>query len=352
VRREESLSETGMIHSYRNRNPLRRTFMNVHRAALLILSAATTIVLSIVAIQTIVTGQQSRLEIISDDFIKPRPTPTPRPPLFDLSGSLLGGTKVARPKPTPTPLPPGDSKRYRLASSSATEPLSNAARIEQLGLTLWRLRLASPQDRGERILVRVKDKPAEWIPERIEADTPLREGDLVRISIESPRSGFLYIIDRDLFADGSAGDAMLIFPTEGTRGGDNQVGPGKLIDIPAQEATPNYFTARPASSDQVGKVFTIIVTSSRLDLQIGAQPLKVSPNDLAQWEKMWSAPVERFEMLGGAGQRWTEAEKLAAASKGGRQLTQDAPAPQTIYRVSSLENNNAFLIKVQLRYIK
>ena len=199
------------------------------------------------------------------------------------------------------------------------------------------------------MLIREKDKSSEWIPERIEADTPLHEGDRVRLSIESPREGYLYIVDRDLYADGTMGDALLIFPATDMHGGDNKARPGKLIDIPAQEDDPNYFTARPGRSDQVGEVLTIIVTTTQLDLRIGTEPLHISAADVAKWEKLWASATERFEMEGGAGQAWTTEEKEASAAKGTRQLTRDEPSPQTIYRIATT-NKTAFLVNVRLTY--
>jgi hypothetical protein len=199
------------------------------------------------------------------------------------------------------------------------------------------------------MLIREKDKSSEWIPERIEVDTPLHEGDRVRLSIESPRQGYLYIVDRDLYSDGKTGDAMLIFPTLSMRGGDNQVRPGKLIDLPAQEDDPNYFKASPNRSDQIGELLTIIVTNAPLDLAIGNEPLHISAADIAKWEKLWASATERFEMEGGAGQPWTKEEKEAAAAKGTRQLTRDEPSPQTIYRIAET-NKTAFLVSVRLTY--
>jgi hypothetical protein len=199
------------------------------------------------------------------------------------------------------------------------------------------------------MLIREKDKASEWIPERIEADTPLHEGDRVRLTIESPREGYLYIVDRDLFADGTMGDALLIFPTLSMRGGDNQVRPGKLIDIPAQEDDPNYFKASPNRSDQIGELLTIIVTNAPLELPIGTEPLHISAADITKWEKLWASATERFEMEGGAGQPWTKEEKEAAAAKGTRRLTRDEPSPQTIYRIATT-NKTAFLVSVRLTY--
>jgi hypothetical protein len=105
---------------------------------------------------------------------------------------------------------------------------------EEIGVTIWRLRPARDTDVGGRVLVLDGLKQAQYTPERIEASTTLNIGDRVRITVESPRPGFLYIIDREQYVDGSFGEPMLIFPTLKTRGGDNRVMPGKLIDIPAQ----------------------------------------------------------------------------------------------------------------------
>src|SRR5260370_26299276 len=201
------------------------------------------------------------------------------------------------------------------------------------------------------MLVRQKSKSSQWVPKRVEADTIFNEGDHVRLSIESPRAGYLYVVDRDLFADGTTGGAMLIYPWSDMPGGDNQVRPGKLVDIPAQEDNPSYFTARPSSPNQVGELLTIIVTTSPLDLPISDKPLPISRVQIAKWEKVWGGQSERFEMEGGAGEAWTKREQEAAAQVGARQLTRDDPAPQTIYRVSAT-NKTAFMVNVRLSYKK
>lgn len=204
------------------------------------------------------------------------------------------------------------------------------------------------------MLVMENAQSSNWTPERIEADTPLNVGERVRISVESPRVGYLYVVDREQYADGSLGDAYLIFPTLRTRGGDNQVRPGKLIDIPAQEDNPSYFTLvpSPSRSDQVAEVLNIIVTPQPLeDLRITDKPLKLSKSDVAKWERSWSNEVERFEMVGGAGTPWSKVEMEAGSTASARLLTQEEPAPQTIYRVSS-KNKTAVLVTVPLRYGK
>jgi hypothetical protein len=222
----------------------------------------------------------------------------------------------------------------------------------EIGVTIWRLRPSTGSETGARVLVMENAQTTQWTPERMEADTPLRVGDRVRISVESPRAGYLYVIDREQYADGSFGDPFLIFPTLRTRGGDNQVRPGKLIDIPAQEDRPSYLTLvpSPGRTDQVAEVLTIIITPQPLEgFRITNQPLKIVSSEIARWERSWSSEVERFEMEGGAGTPWSRVEKEASSLSSTRLLTQEEPAPQTIYRVAS-RSGNAFLVTVPLRY--
>src|SRR6266446_6051279 len=114
-------------------------------------------------------------------------------------------------RPAEATTTPNVRNRNRAALRAAiyrrTGPLRTrvSARIqfEEVGVTVWRLRPSRSSDEGARVLVQEGLKQAEWTPERIEADTPLKIGDRVRLSIESPRPGFLYIIDREQYADGS-----------------------------------------------------------------------------------------------------------------------------------------------------
>jgi uncharacterized protein DUF4384 len=223
----------------------------------------------------------------------------------------------------------------------------------EIGVTLWRLRPSAGSD-GARVLVMENAQSRQWTPQRIEVDTPLQIGERVRLSIESPRDGYLYVIDREQYADGSLGDAYLIFPTLRTRGGDNRVRPGRLIDIPAQEDNPSYFTLVPSPSrnDQVAEVLTILVARQPIgDLELGHNPIRLSKSDVAKWERTWSTAFERFEMVGGAGKTWTTMEKEASAMTSARLLTQEEPAPQTVYRVAN-KSKNTFLITVPLRYVR
>ena len=261
-------------------------------------------------------------------------------------------------RPAEATTTPNNRNRNRAALRAAiyrrTGPLrarvSTRVQFEEVGVTVWRLRPSRSSDEGGRVLVQEGLKQADWTPERIEADTPLKIGDRVRLSVESPRPGFLYIIDREQYADGSFGEPMLIFPTLRTRGGDNRVEPGRLIDIPAQEDQYSYFTAQPAGGrrDQTAEVLTIILVPQPLPLQIAAQPLKMAEAEVNGWQKSWGGVAERLELVGGAGRIWTMEEKAAGAALG-RQLTQTGPPPQTVYRVAR-KAGGPFLVTLPLRY--
>jgi hypothetical protein len=279
-------------------------------------------------------------KIVSDDFTKNRQEAASATPSKGPQGQA---SKSIPPKPRQP------RRTYRLASApiKTPRPTTSLSVVAQLGITIWRLRPVDSSDAGGRALIREKGKSG-WVPERVEGETMFREGDHVRISVESPRAGYLYVVDRDLFSDGTTGGAMLIYPWSDA---DNQMRPGRLVDIPAQEDDPSYFTARLTSPNQVGELLTFIVTSSPLDLPKSDKPFQISNVQMNKWEKSWGGQSERFEMEGGAGEAWTQQEQQAGARKGTRQLTRDDPAPQTIYRVST-SDNKALLVNVRLRYSK
>jgi hypothetical protein len=281
--------------------------------------------------------EESSRQIVLDRFNKARPAE-------DVTARISG----TRPSNIATK-PPVYRRTGQIRTPGGRKP-APASSSEEIGVTVWRLRPSQSSDTGARVLVLDGLKQAEWTPERIEADTPLNIGDRVRLTVESPRAGFLYIIDREMYADGSLGDPMMIFPTIHTRGGDNRVAPGKLIDIPAQEDQYSYFTAQPGGTrrDQVAEVLTIILVTQPLPLQIADQPLRMTDTQVAGWEKLWGGTAERLELVGGAGRAWTNEEKLAGAAKG-RQLTQAGPPPQTVYRVAR-KAGGPLLVTLPLKY--
>jgi len=236
------------------------------------------------------------------------------------------------------------SSKYRIATPNV--PTENVVPESVVGVTIWRLRPAGRADSGERIIVH-DDNSKEYVPERISANTKLVPGDRVRISVEAARNGYLYVIDRELYADGTLGEPYLIFPTTRTLNGDNQVSVGKLAEIPAQEDSPPFFTIRKSRPDQVAEMVSVLVSPTPLDgVQISDKAQKLTNEQVAKWEKSWSDSVGRLDM-DTVGQAWTREEKDAANT---RALTASAPPPQMLfYRPKS---SDAMFVKLRLSYRK
>jgi hypothetical protein len=213
-------------------------------------------------------------------------------------------------------------------------------------VTVWRLRPSvSADEPGTRILEHGDHSDLEWTPERIDAETPLAEGQRVRFSIESARSGYLYVIDREEYESGSTGELYLIFPTLKIRGGDNRMAPGTTIELPAWDDKPPYLRLKRTHSDEMGELLTILVTPEPLfGITIGQEPLRLPAGQVAQWENTWGAPVARLESPE-KGKAYTAAEKAAGA--GLRPLTQADPVPHTLYQVEA-KSGDPLLVKVRL----
>ena len=236
------------------------------------------------------------------------------------------------------------ASRYRLATPNV--PTNNVAPETVVGVTLWRLRPATRTDSGERLIVHDDNADSEWLPERISANTRLVQGDKLRISVEAVRGGYLYVIDREQYADGSLGEPYLIFPTTRTAGGDNQVAIGRLVEIPAQDDNPPFFTMKKSRADHVAEVLSVIVTPAKLEgVQISDKALKLTDAQVSVWEKQWGSSVGHLEMST-SGQAWTKEEKDART----RALTASAPPPQLVFYRPSVKSTEPMFVKLKLSY--
>jgi hypothetical protein len=255
----------------------------------------------------------------------------------------------ARP-PATAPAPVKVKPKYKALDPQVVASLRHSSAASELGVTIWRLRPAAAADSGARILVQEGTETAELIPERVSSTSRLTAGDRVRLTLESPERGYLYVVDRERYGSGERGAPYLIFPTIRTRGGDNKVSGGKLIDIPAQSDRPNFFALHRSRPDQVEEELTVLLTPEPIEgITIGENALALSNAQVAAWEKQWgSAKPEVFELTGGVGKTWTRVEQDAAAD-GTRLLTQDDPPPQTVYRVA-VKPGAPLAVEVRLHY--
>lgn len=238
------------------------------------------------------------------------------------------------------------SGAYRVATPNV--PVDNVAPNTVVGVTIWRLRPANRSDSGERLIVHDDKATTAWLPERISATTKLAQGDRLRIAVEAVRDGFLYVINREQYADGTLGAPYLIFPTTRTAGGDNEVAIGKLVEIPDQDDAPPFFTMRKSRPDHVAEVVSVLVTPKPLEgVQITDKALKLTEAQVAEWEKMWGSTVGRLDMTT-VGQAWTKDEKDART----RALTTNALAPQLVFYRPGAKSTEPMFVKLTLSYRK
>ncbi len=216
-----------------------------------------------------------------------------------------------------------------------TVPQRDGDNVLEVGLTVWRLRRAAATDTTRLLVHQPQGGVEQWTPERVEAGTPLKVGDRVRFSIEFPRDGYLYVIDREQYADGSTSEPYLIFPTMRTRSGNNRVTGGRLIEIPAQTDAPPYLTVQSTRADQFAERITVLISQHPLpDVVPGPAPIVLSRSMVAAWEKRGGSMVNELEMIGGAGRAWSAVEQRAGADTT-RLLTQHEPPPQTLLQVET-----------------
>ena len=241
---------------------------------------------------------------------------------------------------------PSKRRSYRVATPNV--PVDNVAPDTVVGVTIWRLRPANRSDSGERLIVHDDSATKEWLPERISANTRLVQGDRLRISVEAVRAGYLYVINREQYSDGTQGEPYLIFPTTRTGGGDNRVEVGRLLEIPAQDDSPPFFTMKKSRRNHVAEVVNVLVSPTPIEgLTITDKAQKLSDEQVAKWDSEWGSSVGRLEMAT-TGQAWTKEEKDSTT----RALTSSAPAPQLLFYRPMVKPMEPMFVKLKLQYRK
>lgn len=236
-------------------------------------------------------------------------------------------------------------RQQRLAANQA-RPAQKAEdpKSAMVGVTLWRLRASQAGDQA-RLIVHESENPNEMTPERIRSSTKLFPNDRLRISIESAQLGFLYVISRERYADGSAGQPHLIFPSQHILSGENLVRPGQVVEIPEQGNKVPYFRLKRSRPDQVAEELILLVTPARLPgLLVTDRPLPLEASKVEAWTRQWGAPTRSIEMDGKAA--WMKSEQLAG--QGGTPLRPGDPTPQTLIRVSA-KPGAPLMVPIQLR---
>lgn len=235
-----------------------------------------------------------------------------------------------------------ESARTKVVKRKPGGKVQTTGSEDLIGITIWRLRDASSNETTNT--PRLLFQQGQLIPERVRIDTTFGEKDRVRLNIEVPRvnNHYLYVIDREVYADGTMSAPYLIFPTKRTRGGDNTVRAGKLIEIPAVNDNPPYFHFTSFRKDRVRERLTIIVSPQLLSFPLRDEPLQLDESRVTRWEEQWGGTPEWRETPNGPGRSWTAAEK--EAGEGARLLAQGDPLPQTMYRAKSNRSGHLLIV--------
>lgn len=254
-------------------------------------------------------------------------------------GSTTNRATVGTPRRNVTYRP---SRRFTKVPPTPTMEYAN------LGVTIWRLLKQDGSDPQE------KCEEAKLL-QQVEGGASLHIGSMVRIGIEPlTHDGFLYIIDREQFADGFYGDAGLIFPKLNTRGGNNWVRKGELVLIPK----PSCFRINQSKTGklQTAEVLTMIVSPTPLQLPapLGNRAMTISDQLFKSWETQWgTASVNVLEMnaAGSTTSLKTEAEGTKSLDdvQDAQQLTEEDPLPRTIYR-ATIRKGKPLLVTVPLKF--
>lgn len=243
---------------------------------------------------------------------------------------------------------------YRPVSPALSKDVG-AAKDAVLGVTVWLLTDSSDDKDGARILRPKTGKQTNYTAKRVEATTKFTVGQKLRLSIEIPRNGYLYVIDREQYSKDSLSDPYLIYPVNPAE--KNFAQKGLVFEIPTVGEEPSFTVEQlddPGKPALVAEVLTVLVTPTPLpglpkpirkpDGEYDIIPL--DPAMVAKWEKDWGTEFEAAELEGGAGQLYTTREQLAGNRK--KRLTRADPLPQTVFRIAA-RPGQPLLVKIPLQ---
>ncbi|HZE70163.1 MAG TPA: hypothetical protein VE135_11645 [Pyrinomonadaceae bacterium] len=220
-----------------------------------------------------------------------------------------------------------------------------------VGFTVWEMRESGSGT--ERRSFKLKKPGGESVvlrPFRLGSDSQLVTGRSYVFSIESARTGYLYIIDREQYADGKLGEPLLLFPTKSVHGGSNRIESGDPVEIPDQKSESAYFEATRSDQNHIGEVLTIIVSPKPLiePARLMDDPITLPVDEVKKWEQQWATKTRWAENVEAVGLPYTEEEGHAGADPSYK-LRESDPLPQRLYQVGS-KGGDPLVVSLLLRY--
>jgi hypothetical protein len=294
----------------------------------------------------VVVGQDGTKSIKSEEYLNKRPENSKVETRSQSSSTQNDRTNRLRTA--------ARSHVYAVDKNFPVGPPANDKEYVRLGVTIWRFsptQCAIPDCpmpvEGTRGLI-------DTAGTRVDDNVAFSTGERVRIGLESlSHEGFIYVIDREQFADGTFGDPYLIFPTKRIHNGNNYARPGLQIQLPRAEGC---FCVKSRNPQRV-------LVSDNLIVIVSPQPL-LAPEDIPVKEialpiklATYISRVEkerayRGTLQGGAGLSQTVAE-VSAGTRGlfdtEPVLTQNDLPPQNFYQ-SLVSRGSVAVFSVSLHY--
>lgn len=232
---------------------------------------------------------------------------------------------------------------FRAKKPIRRNPAPAGTEYAQVGVIVWRV--DNGRSKG------VEQVGEEQRIERVDTNESYTDGDTIRLTIESPLRGYLYIVDQEQYADGSYGPAMLVFPTLKNRT-RNFLEEWIPVDVPAYPAVWRFKPREPKKGEvrktQIAELFTIIISPKPLvdPGRIGSEQMTLPEKEFKDWKDKWEQPVEQFDVENSAGQ--------IGKSKGVAQVGEDGVGDyqfgsQTIY-LAAINPGTPIFVRLHLRF--
>ena len=298
-------------------------------------------------------GQDGSKTIKSEEYLTKRPESVN--PDTRAQGELTRGG-VNR-QQSGRPQSGGRARVYSVDKNFPVGPPPREQEYVRIGVTIWRF---SPAQcpipdcplpaAGQKGLV----DTAEGV--RADDSSAFSTGERVRLALESlSHDGFIYIINREQFADKTFGDPYLIFPTRNIYKGNNYARPGSQIQLPRAQGC---FCVKARNSQKALVADNLVVIISPQPLlaadEIGAKEIPLPAKLVKFLIRADKERAHRGALQDGVGLTQTPAESQAG-SKGlfdtEPTLTQDDLPPQNFYQ-SLVPRGTPAVFSVNLRYAK
>jgi len=235
---------------------------------------------------------------------------------------------------------------FRTPNRFAPRPAPNGTVFTQVGITIWLV--DSGKSKG------VEQLRAEQTQERLDTNATYTDGDTIRLTVVSQSGGYLYIVDREQYSDGTYSPAVLAFPTLKTRRGDNLIQAWEPVQIPAYPSVwrfkPRVLKVGEGRKVQTAEVLTIIISPQPLidHSRISSQQLALDKGEFERWQTQWQTKSQQFDMENSVGQVFKSGAK-GVEQQGTEATGEEELDAQTFYQVAN-KPGTPIMVTVPLRF--